>query len=487
MSVLPVETIHGCMVKINKSISNSQVQLLFVLKQSITESIGLNLKDSVANALLADVEYRLREIIYEARKFMIHSKRNTLQTDDVNHALRVKNVEPLYGYTSSGSARFKMVPQGTQRLYYLEDHEVDLDEIIYGTLPPVPLDVSITAHWLAIDGVQPAIVQNPSPADLKAAAAEAELAAQAKSSVGNEAPVPSGPDGIVNGEVLVKHVLSKELQMYHDKITESVLSQTDELRNMAINSLSMDPGIQPLMPYFIQFIAHQVTKNVRNLSILWSMMRMTRAILNNPNLFIEPYLHQIIPHVLTCLVSKRIGEPGDDHHALRDFSAKISAYICSTFGLTYPTIEPRVTKTLLRAFLDPQKTLSTHYGAIVGLAALGREVIKILIIPNVRAYVEATLAADLREGPGTDASPKYAEAKKCYDALLDIVCKHVSVLLDEKIALKQALPSTEDFRQQLEQEYGLMAKDVYMAVSSKLQANSNEMAWEQTSTSNYLT
>lgn len=48
----------------------------------------------------------------------------------------------------------------------MEDEELDLEEIVNGPLPPVPLDVTYTAHWLAIDGVQPAIIQNPSPAGI---------------------------------------------------------------------------------------------------------------------------------------------------------------------------------------------------------------------------------------------------------------------------------------------------------------------------------
>jgi transcription initiation factor TFIID subunit 6 len=128
---------------------------------------------------------------------------------------------------------------------------------------------------------------------LKQAAIEAGQAAASRSStitaVGDP-PVISGPDGTVNGEILVKHVLTKELQMYYEKITDSVLSSSRELSNLAVESVSKDPGIQPLLPYFTQFITEKVTKNVRNLQILWAMIRMTRAILDNKNLFVEPYV-----------------------------------------------------------------------------------------------------------------------------------------------------------------------------------------------------
>jgi len=54
--------------------------------------------------------------------------------------------------------------------------------------------------------------------------------------------------------------------------------------------------------------------------------------------------------------------------------------ILRRYGSAYTTLEPRIAKTLLRAFLDPLKPQTTHYGAIVGLDALGREVFLYFIL-----------------------------------------------------------------------------------------------------------
>lgn len=42
-----------------------------------------------------DVEFRTREIIQEAGKFMMHSRRAKLTVNDVNMALEAKNVDVI--------------------------------------------------------------------------------------------------------------------------------------------------------------------------------------------------------------------------------------------------------------------------------------------------------------------------------------------------------------------------------------------------------
>lgn len=96
---------------------------------------------------------------------MRHSRRTRLKVEDVDQALKVRNLEPLWGFTSSASLEpFKktVTPSGT--VYHVEDEEVDLTKVLKTELPTVPRDISFTAHWLAIEGVQPLIKENPTPA-----------------------------------------------------------------------------------------------------------------------------------------------------------------------------------------------------------------------------------------------------------------------------------------------------------------------------------
>ncbi|KAJ0989748.1 hypothetical protein J5N97_008104 [Dioscorea zingiberensis] len=372
----------------------------------IAQSIGISsLSSDVALALAPDVEYRLREIMQEAIKCMRHSKRTVLTADDVDSALSLRNVEPIYGFASGDPLRFKRAI-GHKDLFYIDDKDVDFKDVIEAPLPKAPLDTSIVTHWLAIEGVQPAIPEN---APVEALVPPSE----------NKRSEHNKDDGLpVDIKLPVKHVLSRELQLYFEKITELTVTKYDSvLFKEALTSLATDSGLHPLVPYFSYFIADEVTRGLNNLPVLFALMRVVRSLLQNPHIHIEPYLHQLMPSMITCLVAKRLGNRlADNHWELRDFSANLAASVCRRFGHVYHNLQSRLTKTLLHAFLDPSKAMTQHYGAIQGLVALGPSVVRLLVLPNLESYLQLLEPEMLLEKQKNEMKRK--EAWRVYGALL---------------------------------------------------------------------
>lgn len=112
----------------------------------VAESVGISsLSEEAKRALSQEVEFRVGQVIVEALRFMQQSKRTVLGTQDVAQALKVLDVEPLYGYESTRPLRFGEASLGPgQPLFYVEDEEVDFEKLINAPLPRVPRDVSFT-------------------------------------------------------------------------------------------------------------------------------------------------------------------------------------------------------------------------------------------------------------------------------------------------------------------------------------------------------
>ncbi|KAI3695196.1 hypothetical protein L1987_78186 [Smallanthus sonchifolius] len=150
----------------------------------IAQSIGIaNLSRDVLLSLAADIEYGVLGIMHvkfqEAIKCMHHAKRTAMTSDDVDSALELRKMEPIY-VASGNSLRFKRATK-SKDLFYVEDNDVEFRE-------------------LSIEGVQPAIPEN-APLEVLLAPYD------------NRIP-DCKEDGVsVDIKTPVKHVLSIELQV----------------------------------------------------------------------------------------------------------------------------------------------------------------------------------------------------------------------------------------------------------------------------------
>jgi len=397
--------------------------------RAIAHSIDITgLSEEAAKALAPDAEYHLRQLLQDALKFARHGRRTRLTTEDVNAALRARNVEPVYGFANRRDAAKYVRAAGAPDLLFALDRELPLGPLIDRPLPKAPVEDGVVPHWLAIAGRQPVTAANvplepPAPkrprgaaaaaaargADGTAGAPSGRRAAAAAAAArerereeeeGGGAGAASGAPGPDGATVVppVRHLVHQELRVYFDGVVAILkgeappatagagapppggpappptpLDPADKprLQRLALASLATDPGLHPLAPYFTQLVEGEVRGGTRDLERLHAMLSLARALLANPHVDLGPYLHQLMPSVLTCVVFHPLGAPGQDHWALRDAAARLLAAICEAHAEPGLNLLPRVCRTLVKAVVDRAKPLPTHYGAVAALAALG--------------------------------------------------------------------------------------------------------------------
>jgi transcription initiation factor TFIID subunit 6 len=273
--------------------------------------------------LSALVEEHVSLLIREAISVQRHAKRarfhqtsendgvlrKRLHADDINLALQWRGSEKLY-------ATGTVVPT-------MEDstRKVDLNAYIKAEMQvKAPSEVGLTMHWLAVDGSQPAIPQNPTQ--------DASMVHRISDDDDDD------PDG-VSVRQLLPRLLSEELQLYFTRITMAVdkggaTPEDRRSQDSALAKVAQDAGLQELVPFFVRYLSKHLYKSLGNPGHCRTLIRLTRSLLLNSHLHLELHLHQLLPALMTCVVAKKLAhQRADNHWALRQEAATTLLQACN--------------------------------------------------------------------------------------------------------------------------------------------------------------
>lgn len=344
----------------------------------MAESSGVELGDDVATLLAEDVCYRLREATQSSSQFMRHAKRRKLTVEDFNRALRWSNVEAVCGYGAQDALPFRSAKEG--ELFFIEDRDINLVELALATnIPKGCAETLVRVNVSYLDGK------------------------------GNLEPQGTVPSAV--------QTLSEDLLKYYQQITRAILGEDPHLMKVALLDLQSNSKIAALLPYFV-YVISGVKSVSHDLEQLNRLLHMVKSLVQNPNLYLGSYVRSLVSSVMYCILEPLAASinPLNDHWTLRDYAALLLSHIFWTHGDLVSGLYHQILLSLQKVLSDPVRPLCSHYGAVVGLHALGWKAVERVLFPHLPAYW-ANLQAVLDDYSVSNAQVK-ADGHKVYGAIL---------------------------------------------------------------------
>ena len=406
--------------------------------------------------------------------------RRRLHAADINMALQLNGSEKLYA-----TDIVPPDPADTTRKISLQDFLRTSAE----RMPAPPSEISYHMRWLAVDGIAPegsSSTSSSSPPQVTAAATTTTRSggatgASAASTTTTTTLRPAGvldssnsssshkdqqvvaaagggmtdssatttPTPSLRVNQLQSSLLSEELQLYFSRVTTAMergatvgtttttTTTTRQQQDTVLLSVSRDPGLQELVPFLVRYCQQELYKYITTTSHLEhcrTLVRLARALLENPHLHLELHLHELLPVLMTCVVAKKL--PSSDHHwMLRREAAQTLLEACDMFGTEYSTLKARVLRALCDAVIvgttttattrtgnggkPPSSSLASRYGGTVGITLFGARAIDAFLLPSIMASWEDWELAlqDPKMGP-----ERTMEIHMCQQASLDALC-----------------------------------------------------------------
>uniref|UniRef100_A0AC35UF66 TAF domain-containing protein n=1 Tax=Rhabditophanes sp. KR3021 TaxID=114890 RepID=A0AC35UF66_9BILA len=413
-----------------------------------------------AAQLIGDqVALDLKAVLEQAGKFQRHARRQKMVGDDFENALAHLGHNPQTGFSIANSVSMSSYGPGAESVSLSGTREVDVRKLYQPVNSgPKPIAMSLHAHWLVIEGVQPLIPENPAPEILPHTLEKKKDGRKHERSI-SDSPYLIGSvtkDLLKTEQVQIKttttHSISLEQQIFFNKIMELIISSSAEQQRLeAITTLRNDCGLQPLVPRFVCAIVDGICINLVafSMNLIGYLLRALQALNQNPNVDLEECLHQVVPSVISCIVSTQLTKcpEVEDHWVLRTFATDLLVDIVNEYKMNRDLL-PRIIKILCTPWSRKDESLNTLYGSLFALHKLEFSCYEKILWYRLKELYEIvrkqTIPTERREP---------TKVRTCNDKLNELLL----VIFEHHIQTTNANPASfEDYKKM----FGPFGKDV---------------------------
>lgn len=228
--------------------------------------------------------------------------------------------------------------------------------------------------------------------------------------------------------------------MFFKELTEAVIGsksphmdkKIETRRTEALQSLRHETSLHQILPRICTFIHEGIRTSLaeHTLPVTIYLLRMIKCLHENPNLDLEKHLAELLPSLISCVITSKITNDVGNDCNLRKFSAQLLADITKTFTNGVNTLQTKVVGILETGLSDQNSSLGSKYGVVCCLLNFPPDVIEEVLLYPKRIK---QLWEDSVEILGTGNSG--SDDVKAAGLLKDLLTVEESIYFDERRSL----------------------------------------------------
>ena len=382
--------------------------------QDIADSIGIKLSNQdLINIIDRDCDQFIRQIIHQANAFCASTRSYKLSQFHIDMVLESLGLPPLLGYDSVPNYMATPLSVDQADLYGIKENMRSLYSVVDDPVAPLPNNITHQLQWTLVEGVYTgkrsssrdrSSKQNRDSKSIERSVSVPNVSSIQHSDISRNSSINNSGNQFAassanessdksnqnDSKKCADDVLSNEHQKYFISTINLLRSDTVHTLDVDLYMISEEDKMQPLLPYFLQFITGKMTLELHNVKSMKVLIRFTLALLQNKSMNIPLFAHPFLRIVFSALLSSNVSssDPSSSYTIcdtdVRRYAAEALAVLVCRCECCFRDMREVVFNSLTQTLFNPDTSLYAHYGAILGIKAIGfiRN-----ILPHLKSYL----------------------------------------------------------------------------------------------------